>query len=357
MKRMCGTSCDPFEWNGRWLGLGERFLVSLVSHISCPARVFRLLSPHAATNIPARIPTLSHARGDIRFRSPGKTPQASVGTLGGEPPKPLSSATLSPNSDAGGRERGVTATLSSASSILSPGVKPRQYTSESTTDPSSSGLSGRGRSVRGGGVGAAGTVQGPLSPPRPLVAGANRSRLGLTDSEIATGTQESVSSPGPRAGGASKRRFFFGADTVRSLASSLSTPDFERPLALPGAASKLPVDPTADRDNKAHRSRGGRAGSRQSRSLSRDSSGGERGWAEIVSGEKGELPSLLAPLDLQARDGEGVGHQVRLFWWVWGGTGRGGSCRFRIDPKFVVSEAMVPSFKLPGFLLGVVMHH
>lgn len=304
---------------------------------------FDFLSPQSATNIPARVPTLSDARYDIRFRSPSTTPQASIGNLSGEPQKPLSSANLSPNSGAEGRERGVTATLSSASSILSPGVKPRQYTSESmTADPPSSGLSGRGRSVRGGGVAAAGTVQGPLSPPRPLVAGASRSRVGLTDSEMTTGTQEPVSSPGPRAGGASKRRFFFGADAMRSLASSLSTPDFERQLAPPGAASKLPVEPAADRDNNVGRSRGGSARSRQSRSLSRDSSGGERGWAEIFSGEKGELPSLLAPLDLQARDGEGIGHQVWLFWGYWAGVAGSGS-----SPTMSLAELWRHRFSYP----------
>lgn len=43
------------------------------------------------------------------------------------------------------------------------------------------------------------------------------------------------------------------------------------------------------------------------------SPGAKKGWAEMSAAVgKGELPSLLAPVELHVRDGEGIGHQVSI---------------------------------------------
>lgn len=119
-------------------------------------------------------------------------------------------------------------------------------------------------------------------------------------------------SPGPSGAALAARRFFFGGtETVRSLASSLSPPEKTSGGAVE-PASTLPSSPTAA------------AGAAPALGLvksvsSSGSIGGEetgKGWAEMVSGGKGELPSLLAPVELHGRDGEGATHHVRAGAWM-----------------------------------------
>lgn len=116
--------------------------------------------------------------------------------------------------------------------------------------------------------------------------------------------------PGPSGAALAKRFFFGGTETVRSFASSLSPPQPPEKksgvgVAVVVEASTLPSSPTAS--SAAAPARG------LAKSVSSSSSiGGEgKGWAEMVSGGKGELPSLLAPVELHGRDGEGATHHVR----------------------------------------------
>lgn len=156
------------------------------------------------------------------------------------------------------------------------------------------GGAGHGRSRSRGSDG--GTAEAALSPRRPLVG----ARAGVKPADGPEEAEEAPVSPGP-SGAALARRFFFGGtETVRSLASSLSPP---QPPEKKGAAgpSTLPSSPTA----------APALGLVKSVSSSGSVGGEGKGWAEMVSGGKGELPSLLAPVELHGRDGEGATHHVR----------------------------------------------
>lgn len=154
-----------------------------------------------------------------------------------------------------------------------------------------------------------GKTETPLSPRRPLVgaaagrdataaaAAAGEDGAGTTSAPEGAGNVNGTDAPG--AGAALKRRFFFGTETMRSLAS-LSPPPTEA-STLPGSPSEPEPESSSGPPLARSASRGGNAGGNRN-------SG--KGWAETVSGSKGELPSLLAPVELHARDGEGVAHQV-----------------------------------------------
>jgi len=94
------------------------------------------------------------------------------------------------------------------------------------------------------------------------------------------------------------------SETVRSLASSLSPPQPPEKKAGATAAaepSTLPSDPHGPPPDAPA----------LVKSVSSSGSGGDgKGWAEVASGGTGELPSLLAPVELHGRDGEGATHHV-----------------------------------------------
>eukprot|EP00752_Nemacystus_decipiens_P001367 g1356.t1 len=267
-----------------------------------------------------RMPTTPASGGRGRFRSPG--------TGGGN--KSLS-ATYSPSSGGGGiigRGGGSGRTTPSSRSppmmrrsrTQSPGSGPPAVDAGGGGSSSTAGADGpipagtwAPGSVSGGGGGGGGHgrsrsrgsdgggTEAALSPRRPLVG----ARAGM---KPAAGpgpeeAEEAPVSPGRSGAALAARRFFFGGtETVRSLASSLSPPEKKSGGAVE-PASTLPSSPTAVAPAPA-------LGLVKSVSSS-GSIGGEgtgKGWAEMVSGGKGELPSLLAPVELHGRDGEGATH-------------------------------------------------
>lgn len=181
-------------------------------------------------------------------------------------------------------------------------------------EPGSGSGPGRGR-PRGSANGGGAQREAPLSPRRPLVGigkGKDDAAGGAAtvveegeDEESEAGEEEEEEAPQQP-----KRRFFFGTETMRSLASSLSPP----PTAAAAGASKLPSEqPLGSPPSATHASSSAPAlpPTAPLGAVKRATSSGGKGWAETMSGGKGELPSLLAPVELHARDGEGVTHQVR----------------------------------------------
>lgn len=254
-----------------------------------------------------------------RFRSPGTTPQgAGTGNK-------LLSATYSPSTGGGGiKGRGGGSGRTTPSSLSPPTKTRRSQTQSPGSGPAGAEVGGSaaggdepvragtwapGSMFGGGGHGRSrsrgsdgGTAETALSPPRPLVG----ARAGKQPAEGLEEAEEAPVSPGP-SGAALARRFFFGGtETVRSFASSLSPPQPQPPekksaagpSTLPSSPHGLPAAAPALGRLKSVSSSG--------------SIGGEgKGWAEMVSGGKGELPSLLAPVELHGRDGEGATHHVR----------------------------------------------
>lgn len=110
----------------------------------------------------------------------------------------------------------------------------------------------------------------------------------------------------------SQGRFFFGAtgELVRALASSASSATSATSGVSPppdAAASGRPNARTPPSVLPGAPSSSARLGKNRSGGRGRGGGGGEG----VV--RTGELPSLLAPVDLHARDGDAVGHQVRFF--------------------------------------------
>eukprot|EP00903_Cladosiphon_okamuranus_P012628 g11814.t1 len=275
-----------------------------------------------------RMPTTPASGGRGRFRSPGTPPQGA-----GASSKMLS-ATYSPSSGGGGiKGRGGGSGKTTPSSLSPPPASLRRSETQSlgsapagaevggcsavgggdgampagTWAPGSmSGGAGHGRS-RSRGSDGSGTTETALSPRRPLVG----ARAALKPAEGLEEAEEAPVSPGPSGATLAKRFFFGGTETVRSFASSLSPPqpaEKKSGVGVPAAAveaSTLPSSPTAA--SAAAPARGG-GGLSKSGSSSGSSGGEGNDWAEMASGGKGELPSLLAPVELHGRDGEGATH-------------------------------------------------
>lgn len=112
----------------------------------------------------------------------------------------------------------------------------------------------------------------------------------------------------------SQGRYFFGAtgELVRALTSSASSATSATSGVSPppdATASGRPNSRTPPSVLPGAPSSSARLGN--TRSGGRGRGRGGNGGEGVV--RTGELPSLLAPVDLHARDGDAVGHQVRFF--------------------------------------------
>lgn len=238
-------------------------------------------------------------------------------------------------------------------SSLSPSSAARGHLSSARS------LSPRGQSRPAVGSSGSGPVAGRavsgLYPRRPPVMDVGDGRGSVSEGPGNPGAGASSSaasqvSPDPAASDSvtaaeadtAKRRFFFGStgEVIRAIAVSASNagstavspspappppPPSRTPLQGGHALSpasvlpKEPAEPEASRTASLTSSRDGLTGSAadwQEESggspgtKASTPSGGRRSWVETPSSGKGDLPSLFAPVELHARDGDGLGHQV-----------------------------------------------
>lgn len=106
--------------------------------------------------------------------------------------------------------------------------------------------------------------------------------------------------------------------STASSATSAVSPSPRPPPSAASSGARAPPSMLPVAQSTVPKSMSGETPSSKSTSVSVSGSG--KSWGEGTVG-KGELPSLLAPVDLHARDAEGVGHQVRKSGEAFGGLG------------------------------------